>query len=303
MGSKDYYELMGIKSDASSEDIKKSYRRLARKYHPDLNKEPDAENNFKALGEAYEVLKDPIKRQQYDQMRASAHYQDPIQDNQAGRAHTWSEWRGESPTAGEFNADLFESLFRGARPNHGGGDIHGKITISLREAYEGVVREIVLSKSGIMPSETQKIRVKIPPGVRSEQQIRLAGLGEPGRHGGSNGDLYVTVIVQRDPLFDVVDNDIYMTLPVTPWEAALGANVKVPTLAGLVDLKIPKHSQAGQKLRLKNRGLNGKNPGDQYVLLKIVIPQPSSNAAEALYQTMAKEMPFNPRDTMERQYG
>ena len=302
MGSKDYYQVMGVTSDASSGDIKKAYRRLARKYHPDLNKQPDAENNFKDLGEAYDVLSNPVKRQQYDEMRARPHSQDRGQDQQAGQAYTWTDWGDEAQAAGGFDADLFASLFRGARSKRGGGDIHGKITISLREAYQGVVKEIVVSKSGVMHPDTQKIRVKIPAGVRSEQKIRLAGLGEPGSQGGPNGDLYVTVMVQRDPVFDVVDNDIYMTLPVTPWEAALGANVKVPTLAGLVDLKIPKHSQAGQKLRLKHRGLTGKNPGDQYVLLKIVIPQPTSDAAVALYQTMAKEMPFNPRDTMEKQH-
>lgn len=301
MDKKDYYKIMGVEPKASAQDIKMAYRRLARKYHPDLNKEPDAENKFKELGEAYEILKDPAKRQQYDDSLANPRAHQSTQGSESGPAYAWSNWgEGVSSSADGFDADLFASLFRGGRARQAGTDRAGSITISLQEAFHGVTKEIILPG---LKQEEQKVRVKIPAGVRSEQQIRLAGLGEPGVQGGPNGDLYITIYVKRDPLFDVVENDVYLTLPVTPWEAALGATVKVPTLAGAVDLKIPAHSQGGQKLRLKKRGLPGTEPGDQYVLLKIVIPQPENEATIALYRTMAKEMPFNPREKLEEQYG
>ncbi len=294
MTNKDYYQVMGVKPDASEREIKMAYRRLARKYHPDLNKESDAEENFKDLGEAYEVLKDPKKRQMYDQMRSQSARQ--RQSNGASsHAHTWSDRGNTGGPHGDFDSDLFDTLFGGARAQRGGSDLYGKLSISLREAFTGIDKEIVLPGLG----HQQKLKVKIPAGVKSEQQIRLAGLGEPGQQGAPNGDLYLTIVVKRDPLFDVVANDVYLTLPITPWEAALGATVKVPTLAGKVDLKIPPHSQGGQTLRLKKRGLPGAEPGDQFVILKIVIPQPKTPAATEIYEKMAKEMAFDPRKHME----
>ncbi|HVT62061.1 MAG TPA: DnaJ C-terminal domain-containing protein, partial [Legionellaceae bacterium] len=267
------------------------YRRLARKYHPDLNKEADAEKNFKALGEAYDVLKDPKKRQAYDQMQAQqAHH------GYSQQTFDWDQW-GQTPSDGQFDADLFASIF--GSHVRGGVDLHGKITITLQEAFKGVVKEIQLPDAS---GNTQKIQVKIPAGVRSDQQIRLAGLGQAGPKGGPNGDLYLTIVVKRDPIFDVVQNDVYLTLPIAPWEAALGATIKVPTLGGQVDLKIPPRSQGGQTLRLKKRGLPGATPGDQYVILKIVIPQPTTPSAIELYQNMAKEMAFNPREHLEARH-
>lgn len=295
MNNKDYYQVMGVKPDASEREIKIAYRRLARKYHPDLNKEPDAEKNFKDLGEAYEVLKDPKKRHMYDQMCTQSKQQ--RSNSASSNAHTWSNWdnaSGPRPQGG-FDSDLFETLFGDACAQRGGADLYGNLSISLREAFTGIDKEIVLPG----PGRQQKVKVKIPAGVKSEQQIRLAGLGESGQHGAPNGDLYLTIVVKRDPLFDVVANDVYLTLPITPWEAALGATVKVPTLAGKVDLKIPPHSQGGQTLRLKKRGLPGAEPGDQFVILKIVIPQPKTSAATELYEKMAKEMAFDPRKHME----
>lgn len=301
MEKKDYYQVMGLKKEASAAEIKTAYRRLARKYHPDLNKAPDAEMNFKALGEAYEVLKDPKKRAQYDHLQASEAMQQERADSPSGRAYAWSNWGDGTETAadnpGAFDADLFESLF-GGRGRRGGDDIHGALTITLQEAFDGGYKDIELPSA---QGASQKIRVKIPAGVKSEQKIRLSGMGRAGV-GGQKGDLYITISVQRDPLFDIVENDVYVTLPIAPWEAALGATVKVPTLGGLVDLKIPAHSQGGQTLRLKKRGLPARETGDQYVLLKIVIPQPSTPSAKAMYEAMAKEMPFNPRQHMEARY-
>ena len=166
----------------------------------------------------------------------------------------------------------------------------GNVSISLEEAYQGIVKELQ------RPDQT--LRVKIPAGVKSGQQLRLTGKGQPGRAGGAKGDLILTIQVNKHPLFDVMNNDVYVTLPITPWEAALGTNVMVPTLGGKVDLKIPAGSQGGQTLRLKKRGLPAAIPGDQYILLKIIIPQPTTDAARSLYQTMAEQMPFNPRASM-----
>lgn len=296
----DYYGIMGLQPDASAQDIKMAYRRLARKYHPDLNKEADAEKNFKALGEAYEVLKDPEKRKHYDYMRSQPQQQS--EQRQAGQRSTaWPpDWDGAGGESG-FDADWFETIF-GARRQRGGADLHGSITISLQEAYSGVEKEISFPSSHTN-TQVQKLKVKIPAGVRSEQKIRLAGVGESGQQGAPNGDLYLTIHVKRDPVFDLVGNDVYVTLPLAPWEAALGATVQMPTLGGKIEMKIPPHSQGGQTLRLKNRGFPGAKPGDQLVLLKIVIPQPTTPSATDLYQKMAKEMAFNPRKHLENYHG
>lgn len=299
---KDYYAVMGVKTDASAHDIKIAYRRLARKYHPDLNKAADAEKNFKELGEAYEVLKDPEKRKLYDQIRVQPQ---PSKGNAyTGKEHSsaWYDWGSESPPTGDFDSDLFASIFGGRQQQRGGADLQGNITISLQEAFSGADKDMMLPAAD-KPGGTQKLRVKIPAGVKAEQQIRLAGLGEPGHHGAPNGDLYLSIVIRRDPIFDLKGNDVYVTLPIAPWEAALGATIQVPTLAGKVDLKVPPHSQGGQTLRLKKRGFPGTEPGDQFVLLKIVIPQPTTQVATDLYKTMAKELAFNPRKHLEDYHG
>ena len=293
MDHKDYYTVMGVAKNASEKEIKQAYRRLARKYHPDLNKESDAEENFKKVGEAYEVLRDPKKRAAYDQYGKNWEHPQQTQADPQGHGFHWGDMGGEQ----SFDADFFESLF-GARAGrhkpHKGSDIHGKLTISLEETFAGVVKEITLSGT----NGHKTLRVKIPAGVKDGQKIRLEGKGEPSITGGGDGDLYIEIHVQKHPLFDVIQQDVYITLPVTPWEAALGSTVVVPTLAGKVDLKIPPGSQAGQTLRLKKRGLPGKTPGDQYILLKIVIPLPQNDAEKDLYHQMATMMAFNPRDKM-----
>ena len=290
---KDYYKIMGVNQDASEKDIKLAYRRLARKYHPDLSKEPNAEERFKEMGEAYEVLKDPTKRAEYDQYLKYGKF------NQNARQEQWTPGPREHYQSEQFNEDLFESLFGHARRQQqqpmAGQDYQGKVTVSLEEAFSGTVRSIQVP---VEDGTVQTLKVKVPAGVKSGQQIRLAGQGAPGMNGGPRGDIYLTVQIDKHPLFEVMDNDIYLTLPITPWEAALGATVAIPTLAGKIDLKIPSGSQGGQKLRIKNRGLPGKTPGNQYVLLKIITPPPTSEAATELYKKMAEIMPFNPRSSM-----
>lgn len=293
MDYKDYYKVMGLSRDATPKDIKMAYRRLARKYHPDLNKAPDAENKFKELGEAYEVLKDPEKRKVYDQYGSEPQFNPHAHAEQ--QTHSWT---GGSE---DFQADFFESLFgsRSFREHHAeGAHMQGNISISLEEAYHGTVKEIQLPSTNAAGTGKQTLRVKIPAGAKSGQQLRLTGQGAAGAGRGSRGDLYLTINIDKHAVFDVMGNDIYVNLPVAPWEAALGATLKVPTLGGNVDLKIPPGSQGGQKMRLKNRGLPGAPHGDQYVLLKIIIPQPTTDAARELYKSMAKEMPFNPREKM-----
>jgi curved DNA-binding protein len=297
MSYKDYYKTMGLGREASDKEIKLAYRRLARKYHPDLNKDPKAEEQFKEVGEAYEVLKDPEKRKKYDQFGS-----DWEQTQQAHNAYQ------AGPGFGDFGGgayqdprDFFESLFgERASRSHAtqGADLRGSINISLEEAYQGCTKELQLPAHDAKRVGKQAVRVKIPAGVKSGQQLRLAGQGEPGRGGHARGDLYLTINVNKHAIFDVMGNDIYVTLPITPWEAALGTTLKAPTLGGAVDLKIPEGSQGGQTLRLKKRGLPGGVPGDQYVLLKIVIPQPKNDEERALYKTMAQEMAFNPREKM-----
>lgn len=300
MSYKDYYQVMGLNRDADPKEVKMAYRRLARKYHPDISKEANAEEKFKELGEAYEVLKDPEKRKIYDQYGKDWEAR-PQGAHSSAQQETWN-WSGGSSGEGQeyhFSEDFFESLF-GKRPQReqhfAGHDYQSELHINLEEAFNGAVKELHLP----LPHQKrgQTLRVQIPAGVKSGQQIRLAGQGAPSPTGGARGDLFLTVHVDKHPIFDVKENDIYVTLPVTPWEAALGSTIVVPTLAGKVDLKIPPGSQGGQTLRLKQRGFPGKNPGDQYVILKIIIPQPISDEAKELYQKMAETMPFNPRDKM-----
>lgn len=308
MEYQDYYKILGVDRNADAATIKKRYRILAQKYHPDISKEPNAEEKFKEVKEAYEVLKDPTKRKAYDQMGSQW---------QAGQSFTPPPgWEFRSTSDGgqeEFNAgafsEFFENLF-GQRV-HGqahrqtysqpGQDQFSKIPIFLEEAYQGAERIIRLQepesdqRTGQVRLKTRQIKVKIPAGVTEGQQIRLAHQGMPGRDGGRNGDLYLEIQLVPHPLYTVKDRDIYLSLPVTPWEAALGAKVIVPTLGGKVELNIPAGSQTGRQLRLRGRGLGGKSPGDQYILLVIHIPEPKTPQQRELYEKMANEMPFNPR--------
>jgi curved DNA-binding protein len=294
MNHKDYYKVMGVSSDATDKDIKLAYRRLARKYHPDISKEKDAEDHFKEVGEAYEVLKDPQKRKVYDQ------YMHDLKHGQQSRQSTHRAAHDTGQAQYQSSYDFFESLFGAPHfqePPPTGMDLRGSIQVTLEEAVHGAIKEIQIP--GVSPSkDSQILRVKIPAGVTSGQQIRLSGQGALGGASGVRGDLYITINVNKHPVFDVMGRDVYVTLPITPWEAALGAVISVPTLGGKVELKIPPGSQGGQKLRLNKRGLPGAEPGSQYVILKIITPKPTTEAARELYRKMAEEMPMDPRAQM-----
>jgi curved DNA-binding protein len=308
MEYRDYYKVMGVARDASADDIKRAYRKLARKYHPDVSKEPNAEERFKEVGEAYEVLKDPEKRAAYDQLGANWQQGESFRPPPGWQQQASA---GEDRDSADFGdaSDFFESLFGrmggGQARQHRsyaapGQDYHAKLQVNLEDVFHGATRDIQLpvmeiDAQGQRRTTQRTLKVKIPVGVKPGQQIRLSGQGAKGQGGGRQGDLYLEIDINKHALYDVMDNDIYLTLPITPWEAALGAKVSVPTLAGPVELKIPPGSQGGQKLRLKGRGMPGKLPGDQYVILKITIPQPTTEAAKALYEQMAREMPYNPR--------
>jgi curved DNA-binding protein len=307
MDYKDYYALMGVSRDATQDEIKRAYRKLARKYHPDVSKEADAERHFKDLGEAYEVLKDPEKRAAYDQLganwRAGQDFRPPP-DWGSGFEFTGGDAQGGFS---DFFESLFgggrfqESGFAGQRPGGGRGeDHHARIDIGLEDAFKGATLGFQLrvpeyDASGRLHNRMRNIQVKIPKGVTTGKRIRLAGQGAPGRRG--PGDLYLEVNLRPHPIYTVEGSDIYLTLPVTPWEAALGEKVAVPTLAGRVDMAIPAGARSGQKLRLKGRGLaaTGKQAGDQIIVLQIVTPKPETDKHKALYRQLAEAMPFNPR--------
>ena len=290
MDFKDYYAILGVTPETPVDEIKRAYRKLARKYHPDVSKEANAEAHFKEINEAWEVLQDPQKRQQYDQIRAGG------PPNQGFDQSMGSDYfSGDHP---EDFSDFFNSIFGGARQRQAshhpmrGRDLNVKIDIPLLTAYQGGTQTLQLQ----MGKQTKQLQVKIPAGVVNGSQIRLKGQGMEGMNGGPSGDLYINIHLQKHPLFTVSQKDIHFKLPISPWEAALGASVSVPTLGGDVTVKIPKNSQSEQKLRLKGRGLPGSPPGDQYAILQVKLPLANNEKSIQLYETMAKEMPFNPRE-------
>ena len=314
MEFKDYYAVLGVGRDAAADEIKKAYRKLARKYHPDVSKEANAEERFKEVQEAYEVLKDPEKRAAYDQLgrdyRSGQEFRPPP---------GWSsgfEFSGPGG-AGGFS-DFFEQLFggtsafgtRGGRQAFDlrGEDHHAQIELPLEQAYAGGVQSITLrhgepGPDGRIALHPRQLKVRIPPGVTDGQVIRLAGQGAAGVGRGGQGDLYLKVVLRPHPHFSVDRRDVTLTLPVAPWEAALGGTVPVPTLGGTVELRIPAGSHAGQKLRLKGRGLPGSPPGDQYVVLQVVLPPADTARARELFERMRQELPFDPRAKLGGTHG
>jgi len=319
MQYRDYYQTLGVSRTATADEVKKAYRKLARKYHPDVSKEPNAEERFKEVQEAYEVLKDPEKRAAYDQLGANWKQGEqfrPPPDWGSGFEFRGGPGRGPgaAPGGGAFRfegeprefSDFFSSLFGGAGSpfadpgRRAGRDHHARIEVELEEAFSGASRMLELKRpkvtaGGQVQLETHTIRVSIPAGVSDGQLIRLAGQGEPAMGGGPAGDLYLEVHVRPNARYQLDGRDVTLTLPVTPWEAALGASVTVATLGGPVELRVPAGSQSGSRLRLRGRGFPGQPAGDQYVVLKVVLPPAATPEARALYERMQRELPFDPR--------
>ena len=314
MKYQDYYQILGVNRDASAEDIKKAYRRLARKYHPDVSKEASAEERFKEVAEAYEVLRDPEKRAAYDQLgsnwRAGQEFRPPPGWQSSARGPGGSSFGGGF--GGREFSDFFESLFSnlggGVGPGFGGTrgfQSPGQsqtvaLEIMLEEAYHGGNRSLQLQlperdASGRTSLRTRTLNIKIPAGITTGQKIRLAGQGGAGLGGGPSGDLYLDVTIQPHSLYQVKGRDITLEVPLAPWEAALGCKIDAPTLGGPVTLSIPANARNGQQLRLRGRGLPGQPPGDQFAVLRIVNPPADTEAARELFQQMARELPFNPR--------
>ncbi|MEP6883877.1 MAG: DnaJ C-terminal domain-containing protein [Gammaproteobacteria bacterium] len=308
MEFKDYYKVMGLARDATEAQIKQAYRKLARKYHPDVSKEKDAEARFKEVGEAYEVLKNPEKRAAYDQLG-----QGPRPGEDFRPPPDWGtgfEFSGAGGRDSDYS-DFFESLFggqgrAGSRPARGafhagrGEDHHAKVLLDLDATLQGGARQLSLripeiDAEGRLVSKERVLNVQVPKGILAGQSIRLAGQGQPAHGTGTAGDLYIEVEFQPHPLYRVDGRDLYLDLPVAPWEAALGATVKTPTPTGTVDLKIPAGAHTGSKLRLKGRGIPAAAAGDFYVILQIALPPADDDKAKAAYAALAAAIPFNPR--------
>ncbi len=320
MEFKDYYKVMGVARDATEAQIKQAYRKLARKYHPDVSKEPDAEARFKDVGEAYEVLRSPEKRAAYDRLgtgpRPGEDFRPPP-DFGAG-----FEFAGAGPSGagdeGVDYSDFFESLFgrtaAGARRHgadrrfEGGEDHHAKVMLDLDASLHGGSRSFTLrvpelDAEGRLSVRDRVLNVQIPKGILPGQTIRLAGQGsrppdQPGRPAPKAGDLYIEVEFQPHSWYRVEGRDLYLDLPVSPSEAALGAAVQTPTPGGVVELKIPAGSHAGSKLRLKGRGIPASPPGDLYVVLQIALPPAADEKSKAAYRALAEAAPFNPRASL-----
>lgn len=303
MEYKDYYKTLGVEKSASADEIKKAYRKLVRKYHPDVSKHKDADSKTKEINEAYDVLGDAEKRAAYDELgsgrRAGQEFQPP------------PDWgSGFGGGGGGMDSDFFSDLFahvgRRGRAGPAGGfqmrgdDIHASIGIDLRDAYHGATRTVSMrvpqrDAAGRMVTTEKSLDVKIPKGVLPGQQLRLAGQGHPGSGGAGNGDLFLEIQLNPDRRYKVEGSHVYETVPVAPWEAALGASIAVTTPSGEVEVTVPAGSQTGRKLRLKGRGIPSQPHGDLYLILEVVLPPADNDKARKVYEDMARELAFNPR--------
>jgi len=321
MEFKDYYATLGIEPAATQADVKRAYRKMARKYHPDVSKEPDAEARFKEITEANEALSDVEKRAAYDDVverHKSGRGFNPPPGWDSGFEFSGGEAGGQTGQPDPSHSDFFEALFgrqaagaRGprARANMAGGDHHAKVQIDLRDAYRGARRSVSMrapqiDAQGLMSLHTRQLDVNIPKGLRGGQHLRLAGQGGPGVGGGPAGDLYLEIEFAPDPHFRVDGRDVYIDLPVAPWEAALGAQLDVLTPDGSVQMTVPAGSSPGRKLRLKGKGIPGATAnvpaGDLYVVLSVSLPKADTAAAQDAYRAMAKAFAdFQPRRSIE----
>ena len=310
MKYKDYYAILGVERGASAEDIKKAYRKLARKYHPDVSKEPNAEEKFKEMGEAYETLKDPEKRAAYDRLgqhAAGQEFQPP------------PDWGAQFAGAGTAFDDIdLADLFAGLAGRQGGAprrsraatgrDYEAAVRLTFEQAFHGTEIELELSvleadAEGGLRRVPRRIKVRIPRGVTDGQQLRIPGKGGKGAEGARDGDLYLDIAVETHPLYRVSGQDIYLELPLAPWEAVLGTTVRLPTPAGTVSLKVPPGTRAGQQLRLAGRGLSRADgaPGNLYAIVQIVVPSVVDERTGALFKQLAETSNFNPRAHFERE--
>jgi curved DNA-binding protein len=327
---KDYYATLGVARTASQDEVKRAYRKLARKFHPDVSKEPNAEARFKEVAEAHEALIDPERRAAYDDMalrqQSGQAYEPPFggqgRGSNSGAGFEYSG-RGDPGMSqgpnGENFSDFFESLFGRARSSGGGKrarrstagmpiqgeDHHAKVLIDLQDSYRGAERTVslrmpVMDDSGQLVMQERQLEVNIPKGVRQGQHLRLVGQGAQG-HGGAGetahaGDLYLEIQFRPDPLFRVDERDVYFDLPVSPWEAALGGTVTAPTPDGPVELTVPPGSTQGRKLRLKGKGLPGKDPGDLYAVLMLSLPAAGTQSEKDAYTALSQAFAhYNPR--------
>lgn len=317
MDFKDYYKVMGLPVKATAAEIKQAYRKLAKKFHPDVSKEQDAGARFQEIGEAYEVLSNTEKRVEYDQLK-TLHTAGGGRRSASPGAHM-----SDDEARSQFN-DIFESAFgtdsnsrrgyQSTRDNnrdpffsYKGKDLHHRLVVLLEEAAKGGQRTLKLEvptadARGDIYSKSKTLNVKIPAGVLPLQLIRLAGQGGTGFGGETNGDLFLEIEFAPHPLFAVAGRDILLDLPVAPWEAALGTKVEVPTLTGTINLTIPEGSVSGKKLRLKGRGIGLSPTGDQIITLQVTLPAKHSTKAKELYQQLAEvETSFKPRSAMQNQ--
>ncbi len=314
MEFKDYYKLLGVEPDADGKTIKAAYRKLARKYHPDVNPEAGAEDKFKEVAEAYEVLKNAERRAEYDELRRYGGQRDQGFEQPRGRQ------RGQSSAGfeGDF-ADFFSSAF-GNRGNRSSGfqgysdfqqsaargqDVEVEMPVFLEDIISDVQKTIEYRipayVNGQVTEVKKSLKVKIPKGVSDGGRVRLKGQGAPGQGDAPNGDLYLHIRIVPHPIFDVEGHNLLITVPIAPWEAALGAKVKLPTLTGKISLSVPPNSQSGQKLRIKGKGLPMKNgTGDLYVIFKIVIPEHTNEESKALWQSLSDISAFDPRTEWEK---
>jgi len=335
MEFKDYYATLGVAHTATQDEVKRAYRKLARKYHPDVSKEPDAEARFKAVAEAHEVLFDTERRAAYDDIVQRHARGQPFEPPPGWDSGYEYSGRGPGGTAGrhpgaaagragdaEDFSDFFESLFgrggfegaegpgrrsAGHRSNGSfpGRDHHAKVAIGLLEAYQGAKRMVtlrmpVLDPAGHTTLQARQLEVNIPKGVREGQHLRLSGQGAAGQGGAPSGDLYLEIQILPHPLFRLDGSDLYFDLPIAPWEAALGATVTAPTPDGSVQLSVPPGSSQGRKLRLKGKGLPGKTPGDLYAVLTIALPPSASEPEQEAWRGLSRAFAnFNPRAALE----
>jgi len=316
MEFKDYYKTLGVAKTADDAAIKKAYRKLARKYHPDVSKERDAEARMKEINEAREVLSDVEKRAAYDSL-GSGHQSgenfNPPPGWDAGYEFSGRGGGGNGRSPEDFS-DFFSSIFGNAGRGGGtsrrsgsgsaqsmqGEDHHAKVVIDLADAYTGSARVITLraaklDAAGQVVNEERTLNVKIPKGVKAGQHIRLAGQGSAGYGGGAAGDLFLEINFTADQRYRIDGRDVTQIVPITPWEAMLGAAIEVETPSGQVQVKVPPNSQTSRKLRLKERGIPGATPGDLYLELTVVLPAADTDKSRELYATMARDMAFNPR--------